>query len=256
MLFAKTSTLRHNLNPPTSSAEQQYHNKLSNSDEIPPKLRTALPLYIAHTLLYSENPSMADNTVPARGGRGRGNGQQQVSRANNNNQDGGAERGGRRGGRGRGNGRGGNSNRTAANNTQNTTPNLPPPPSLPGEGIIGDRPTDDAKKPQGETRGKAPAVGEEEDEDAEVCFICASPVIHQAVSLCNHRTCHICALRLRALYKSKACAHCRVRSSGFSFPSTIVTSAIHCPSNCRESEATVGFEVLQVQIDNDKFLAI
>jgi hypothetical protein len=30
------------------------------------------------------------------------------------------------------------------------------------------------------------------------------------VSPCNHRTCHICALRLRALYKNKACAHCRV----------------------------------------------
>ncbi|KAE9970147.1 hypothetical protein EG327_010367 [Venturia inaequalis] len=116
---------------------------------------------------------MADNTAPpapprARGGRGRGNGQQRAPRANNNNnQDGGAERGGRRGGRGRGNGRGGNSNRSLANNVQNTTPSLPPPPSLPGEGIIGDRPTDDAKKTQGETRGKAPAEGEEEDEDAE-----------------------------------------------------------------------------------------
>jgi hypothetical protein len=30
------------------------------------------------------------------------------------------------------------------------------------------------------------------------------------VSPCNHRTCHICALRLRALYKNKGCAHCRV----------------------------------------------
>lgn len=156
---------------------------------------------------------MADNTTlppppRARGGRGRGNGQQRTPRANNN-QDG-VERGGRRGGRGRGNGRGGNSIRTPAINAQNTTPNLPPPPSLPGEGIIGDRPTDDANKTPGETRGKAPAEGEEEEEDAEVCFICASPVIHQAVSPCNHRTCHICALRLRALYKSKACAHCRV----------------------------------------------
>jgi hypothetical protein len=30
------------------------------------------------------------------------------------------------------------------------------------------------------------------------------------VSPCNHRTCHICALRLRALYKNRGCAHCRV----------------------------------------------
>lgn len=49
-----------------------------------------------------------------------------------------------------------------------------------------------------------------DDVEAEVCFICASPVVHNSVGPCNHRTCHICALRLRALYKNKACAHCRV----------------------------------------------
>ncbi|KAL7628489.1 hypothetical protein AAE478_000004 [Parahypoxylon ruwenzoriense] len=51
--------------------------------------------------------------------------------------------------------------------------------------------------------------GDEEDVEAEVCFICASPVVHQSVAPCNHRTCHICALRMRALYKNKECAHCR-----------------------------------------------
>ncbi|KFZ14638.1 hypothetical protein V502_05979 [Pseudogymnoascus sp. VKM F-4520 (FW-2644)] len=53
---------------------------------------------------------------------------------------------------------------------------------------------------------------EEEDVDAEVCFICASPVVHNAVAPCNHRTCHICALRMRALYKTKDCAHCRTEA--------------------------------------------
>lgn len=53
-------------------------------------------------------------------------------------------------------------------------------------------------------------VDEEEDPDAEVCFICASPVVHSALTPCNHRTCHICALRMRALYKTRDCAHCRV----------------------------------------------
>ncbi|MCJ1474621.1 hypothetical protein MMC13_003281 [Lambiella insularis] len=48
--------------------------------------------------------------------------------------------------------------------------------------------------------------------EAEVCFICASPVVHNSVAPCNHRTCHICALRLRALYKTKACAHCRAEA--------------------------------------------
>jgi E3 ubiquitin-protein ligase ZNF598 len=46
--------------------------------------------------------------------------------------------------------------------------------------------------------------------EAEVCFICASPVFYNSVAPCNHRTCHICALRMRALYKTKDCAHCRV----------------------------------------------
>ncbi|KAI3333079.1 hypothetical protein F4824DRAFT_473088 [Ustulina deusta] len=54
---------------------------------------------------------------------------------------------------------------------------------------------------------------EGEDVEAEVCFICASPVIHQSVAPCNHRTCHICALRMRALYKNKECAHCRTVAS-------------------------------------------
>ncbi|KAL5448563.1 hypothetical protein PMIN06_007144 [Paraphaeosphaeria minitans] len=49
-------------------------------------------------------------------------------------------------------------------------------------------------------------------EEGEVCFICASPVQHTAVAPCNHRSCHICSLRLRALYKTKACAHCRAES--------------------------------------------
>ena len=53
----------------------------------------------------------------------------------------------------------------------------------------------------------------EADVENEICFICASPVVHHAVAPCNHRTCHICALRLRALYKTRACAHCRVGGS-------------------------------------------
>ncbi|KAL1304858.1 hypothetical protein AAFC00_003782 [Neodothiora populina] len=57
--------------------------------------------------------------------------------------------------------------------------------------------------------GENKAQQDGDDVEAEVCFICASPVVHNSVAPCNHRTCHICALRLRALYKTKACAHCR-----------------------------------------------
>lgn len=60
------------------------------------------------------------------------------------------------------------------------------------------------KKPQ-------PKTGEDGEEvEEEVCFICAAPIEHNSVAPCNHRTCHICALRMRALYKTKDCPHCRV----------------------------------------------
>lgn len=63
---------------------------------------------------------------------------------------------------------------------------------------------------------KALPAATDDADDGEVCFICASKVEHTSVSPCNHRTCHICALRLRALYKNKGCAHCRVSSPGLS----------------------------------------
>jgi E3 ubiquitin-protein ligase ZNF598 len=48
------------------------------------------------------------------------------------------------------------------------------------------------------------------DADTEVCFICANPIGHISIAPCNHSTCHICGLRMRALYKDNNCAHCRV----------------------------------------------
>ncbi|KAJ7756065.1 hypothetical protein DFH07DRAFT_1027745 [Mycena maculata] len=46
-------------------------------------------------------------------------------------------------------------------------------------------------------------------EDGAICWICAEPVKYYAVSECNHRTCHVCALRLRALYKKIDCTFCK-----------------------------------------------
>ena len=88
-------------------------------------------------------------------------------------------------------------------------PPIPPPPGLGGGGSFGGRLTEDAEKQEGE--GLPQQQDQQEDDvEAEVCFICASPVVHNSVAPCNHRTCHICALRLRALYRTRACAHCRV----------------------------------------------
>jgi len=50
-----------------------------------------------------------------------------------------------------------------------------------------------------------------QDDDSGTCWICAEPVKYYSVSECNHRTCHVCALRLRALYKRQDCTFCKVR---------------------------------------------
>lgn len=113
-------------------------------------------------------------------------------------------------GRGRGDGagpnRGGNRGRGRGGNNQNA--------ARPEE-QDDDRPklTPAAKEAlRGPAEPKPKAEGDEADADAdddEVCFICANPIQHHSVAPCNHTTCHICSLRLRALYKNKDCAHCR-----------------------------------------------
>ena len=81
-------------------------------------------------------------------------------------------------------------------------------------GVPGTHQSTETTEQQIQAKGKAlalvPQTEDGDDVEAEVCFICASPVVHQSVAPCNHRTCHICSLRLRALYKTKTCAHCRV----------------------------------------------
>lgn len=126
-------------------------------------------------------------------------------------------RGARRGMRGnRGNRADGGLNQHARRTSNAANPlasPLPPPPDLGGGGSFGNRPTKDAETREDEEGVAQQAHGQqngvEEDIEAEVCFICASPVVHHSAAPCNHRTCHICALRLRALYKTRACAHCR-----------------------------------------------
>jgi hypothetical protein len=66
-------------------------------------------------------------------------------------------------------------------------------------------------------------------DDGSVCFICANPVAHQSIAPCNHSTCHICGLRMRALYKTKDCAHCRVRAQR-SLPDVVHANAKYIDS--------------------------
>lgn len=149
-----------------------------------------------------ENPQ--GPTSPARrGGRGRGRGRGSHSGAGDGHEQFGS-RGRGRGGSTGGRGRGGRGRGEGANNR-------------------GGRPAvDKGKAPavEGESQAEAlPSVAKvsageatDGDDDEEVCFICASSVQHTAIAPCNHRTCHICSIRMRALYKTKACAHCRTES--------------------------------------------
>ncbi|KAK4124373.1 hypothetical protein N657DRAFT_595215 [Parathielavia appendiculata] len=112
--------------------------------------------------------------------------------------DGHRGRGRGRGARGRGRGRG----PRGGGQHQISTPNAPAEPA--------------AEEPKPPRASKPPSFkvkndtqDEVADDDVEVCFICANPISHYSVSSCNHITCHICALRLRALYKNKECPHCR-----------------------------------------------
>lgn len=117
-------------------------------------------------------------------GRGGGGGNSGEGNAAGNRQQPKEQRGGKRGG---GAGRGGISSPSVPAVVKNAEP-------ANGKGV--------------ENKGKDDA--DDGDADEEVCFICASPIQHYSVGPCNHRTCHICALRMRALYKTRDCAHCRV----------------------------------------------
>lgn len=138
--------------------------------------------------------SAGDTASRSRGDGSRGRGRGDRSRRGRGRGDGaGANRGGNRG-----RGRGGNNQGAGRPEEQDD-----------------DRPklTPAAKEAlRGPVEPKPKAEGDDADadgDDDEVCFICANPIQHHSVAPCNHTTCHICSLRLRALYKNKHCAHCR-----------------------------------------------
>ncbi|ESZ98246.1 hypothetical protein SBOR_1342 [Sclerotinia borealis F-4128] len=154
--------------------------------------------YTAETTSIADAPSRPRNDgqrAPRGRGRGRGRGGGASGEAGGDLRHS-ENRGGRRG-------RGGNRGGSASHDTTNTNTNTI-------------NSTDLTTKFS--TQRKLPKTdGELKDADgepveAEVCFICASDVEHNAVAPCNHRTCHICALRMRALYKTKDCVHCRAPS--------------------------------------------
>lgn len=67
-------------------------------------------------------------------------------------------------------------------------------------------------------------TNDDQDTTPAICWICAEPVKYYSLSACNHRTCHVCALRLRALYKKLACTFCKVRRPASTLRRLIVPS--------------------------------
>lgn len=142
----------------------------------------------------ADNTQTAPSTGHGRGGgrrRGRGGAPPSGRSDEPRNTGDGASRGGKSRGRG---GRGSGGRDKQRNQDGPEAPETQPTPKV-ATATVGTK--------------EVPAATDDAD-DGEICFICASTVEHTSVSPCNHRTCHICALRLRALYKNRGCAHCRV----------------------------------------------
>jgi hypothetical protein len=58
------------------------------------------------------------------------------------------------------------------------------------------------------------------------CIVCCEPVEYCSLGVCNHHeVCHVCSLRLRALYKSNSCSFCKVINP-FSFTTLIIYNNI------------------------------
>jgi len=201
--------------------------------------------------IQSQAPS---NVYGPRGGRGE-------ARSTQNREN---TRGARRGGRGnQGNRpdiRHNQRARPTANLPNPSAPPIPPPPGLGGGGSFGGRLTKDAETREGEGKAKEQLDGqghETDDVEAEVCFICASPVVHNSVSPCNHRTCHICALRLRALYKTRACAHCRTEAKFVIFTDDAINRyEDFVEADFQEKDEVLGIKYELKDIHNDTLLLL
>lgn len=169
----------------------------------------------------------------------------------------GARGGNRRGGRGiwanRPNGGPNQRARGLSSSAIPSAPPIPPPPG--GGGSFGGRLTKDAETKEGDENKEQ--NGTEDEVEAEVCFICASLVVHNSVAPCNHRTCHICALRLRALYKTRACAHCRTEARFVIFTDDATKRyEDFVEADFQETDEVLGIKYEQKEIHSDTILLL
>ncbi|KZT23989.1 hypothetical protein NEOLEDRAFT_1135822 [Neolentinus lepideus HHB14362 ss-1] len=88
-----------------------------------------------------------------------------------------------------------------------------------------------------------------EAEEGPVCWICAEPVKYWSVSECNHRTCHVCALRLRALYKKLDCTFCKEPQNTVIFTtSSDAPFSSYCPEEIsyKDPKLSIFFETQEM----------
>ncbi|CAE6363209.1 unnamed protein product [Rhizoctonia solani] len=88
------------------------------------------------------------------------------------------------------------------------------------------------------------------DSDEMICWICAEPVKFYALSECNHKTCHVCALRLRALYKRTDCTFCKHSQVSVIF----TTSATKAYSNFTPNDIPFSDPKLQISFETKEMM--
>ncbi len=174
---------------------------------------------------YLDTSSTMTDTIPVaptspksrqipRGGRRRGGSGQENSGFRNGNQRAHDLRGGRgdRTGRNRGRGDLGHSSSMPDAHFRTSSGQRP---NNPFDGSRIDDPANAERLDSSQTSSHDVGQPKNPIEEGEVCFICASSIEHLSIAPCNHQTCHICALRLRALYKKRDCAYCKVSNVKF-----------------------------------------
>ncbi|WFC93480.1 RING-type E3 ubiquitin transferase [Malassezia brasiliensis] len=139
-------------------------------------------------------------------------------------------------GRGRGRGRGGCSGPAAA---------PPAPPADVASGTDAGSAAAPVVPAAAAAAAAAPDAAAEPADDAEICFICAEPVSLFSVPPCNHRICHICSMRLRALWKKRDCTFCKSEATSVIFtPNGVRNYGDFTPADlpCRDEKLSISFE--------------
>ncbi|RVD81068.1 uncharacterized protein DFL_008945 [Arthrobotrys flagrans] len=208
----------------------------------------------------SDNPEPRGERVERgtrgdRGGRGgRGRAGNRRGRGGNEGANPGSEQRterNNRGGRGRG-GRGGQSrgdrgNHQPTSSHMDTTNNTTDTPDAPAEQVSTGIVANDEKEPPSPTG----------TDNEEICFICANPIQYHSIAPCNHMTCHICSLRMRALYKTKQCPHCRTNSDYVIFTTNDTKSfEEYSPSDIAATDETLGIKYEGKQIRADTLVLL